>query len=503
MDKSVLIIGAGITGLAAGCYARMNGYQTHIFEQHTLPGGLCTGFKRKGYWFDGCIQFLLGTGPGTGFNRIWQELGPARDWTIFDPPEFVRLVGSDGTTTVIYNDAGKLEEQLVKVAPEDAAQIRELCADLHKLSRWDSLPGKPRELVGMLDNLKMLPGVLPYMGVFSKYRKLSASDYAQSFKSPFLRRIFPLIIQAEGMPMLGMITNLAWVIGKNGGIPLGGSLQFAQAIERRYRDLGGELHYQAPVEKILTENQRAVGVRLEDGTEWHGDAVISAVDARFTLNGLLEGRYPSPELQRCFDRWPTSGSLVQVSLGVGRDLSREAPVVTYLLDQPVTIGGRECQDITVRHFCYDRQMAPAGKSSVTVILPADYGFWKTALERGRPGYEAEKEQVAGQVIRLLEGWYPGLAQQVEVVDVATPLTYERYTGNWLGSYKGWRMTVETMDMTMSGKGLPRTLPGLDGFYLAGQWVEPGGGVPTGALSARGVIQLLCARDKQKFRTTMQ
>jgi len=502
MDKSVLIVGAGITGLAAGCYARMNGYATHIFELHNIPGGLCTGWKRKGYWFDGCIQFLLGTRQGTGFNRIWQELGAAQDWQIVNPAEFVRFVGPNGAQAVIYNDPSRLEQHLLELAPEDAVLIKELCADLRKLSQWDTPPGKPRELVGMVDNLKMLPGVLPYMGIFNKYRKLTASDYAQTFKSPLLRRIFPLIVQSEGIPMLGLITNLAWVMGNNGGIPLGGSLGFAQAIERRCLGLGGEIHYRARVEKILTENQRAVGVRLEDGTERRGDYVISAADARSTLFDLLEGKFPSDELQRCFDQWPTSGSQVQVSLGVGRDLSQKPPVVTYLLDQPVRIGSKECQDITVRHFCYDREMAPAGKSSVTVIVAADYGFWKTVLDGGPSCYEAEKEQAASQVIRLLEGWYPGIAQQVEVVDVATPLTTERYTGNWLGSYKGWKMTVETMDMTMSGKGLPRTLPGLDGFYLAGQWVEPGGGLPTGALSARGVIQLLCSRDKKKFRTTI-
>jgi len=41
-DKSLIIIGAGIAGLSAGCYALMNGYQTQIFEMHNLPGGLCT-----------------------------------------------------------------------------------------------------------------------------------------------------------------------------------------------------------------------------------------------------------------------------------------------------------------------------------------------------------------------------------------------------------------------------------------------------------------------------
>jgi len=75
MYKSMIIIGAGIAGLSAGCYGQMNGYRSRIFEMHDLPGGLCTSWKRKGYTIDGCMHFLLGSNPGTGFYRIWEELG--------------------------------------------------------------------------------------------------------------------------------------------------------------------------------------------------------------------------------------------------------------------------------------------------------------------------------------------------------------------------------------------------------------------------------------------
>ncbi len=67
-EKRVLIIGAGVAGLAAGCYARMNGYQATIFELHTCPVGLCMAWERKGYTFDGCIHYLFGSGEGQPFH---------------------------------------------------------------------------------------------------------------------------------------------------------------------------------------------------------------------------------------------------------------------------------------------------------------------------------------------------------------------------------------------------------------------------------------------------
>ena len=82
-------------------------------------------------------------------------------------------------------------------------------------------------------------------------------------------------------------------------------------------------------------------------------------------------------------------------------------------------------------------------------------------------------------------------------DVATPLTFERYTGNQHGTFGGWMLTPETYGMHMS-----HTLPGLASFYMAGQWVEPGGGVPTAAVSGRNVAQMLCKRDGIRFTASM-
>ncbi|MCK5251553.1 MAG: NAD(P)/FAD-dependent oxidoreductase, partial [Thermoplasmata archaeon] len=103
---------------------------------------------------------------------------------------------------------------------------------------------------------------------------------------------------------------------------------------------------------------------------------------------------------------------------------------------------------------------------------------------------------ADQVVAALDRRYPGLADQVEMRDVATPMTYQRYTGNWQGSFLGWLISTKTLRMRMS-----KTLPGLKDFYMAGQWVEPGGSVPTALMSGRHVIQVICKKDKKAFVAT--
>ncbi len=125
-------------------------------------------------------------------------------------------------------------------------------------------------------------------------------------------------------------------------------------------------------------------------------------------------------------------------------------------------------------------------------------FWGAVqLHEDINRYNAEKERIVDQVVAALDRRFPGMASQVEMRDVATPITFHRYTGNWQGTFEGWMITPKTFNLRMS-----KILPGLDNFYMTGQWVEPGGGVPLAAYSGRNVIQILCKRDKKSFSTTI-
>ena len=93
----------------------------------------------------------------------------------------------------------------------------------------------------------------------------------------------------------------------------------------------------------------------------------------------------------------------------------------------------------------------------------------------------------------MEKRFPGFESKVEITDVATPTTLLRYTGNWKGAYLGWASIPMNMGIRMK-----KTLPGLNNFYMAGQWVIPGGTLPLVAQSGRDVIQIQCKKDKRKF-----
>lgn len=491
MSKSIIIIGAGIAGLAAGCYGQMNGYETKIFELHDLPGGLCTSWKRKGYTLDGCIQWLVGSSPTNSFYKVWEELGAVQGREMVYQEEFFRIEGKEGKTLIVYADADRLEKHLREIAPEDAKTIEELIKAVRDLSHVQM-----QIETGIINNVKMLVNLLPLLKYFRKYGKLSIQEYAKRLQNPFLRESFAQIFDIPDFSMIALLMSLAWKHTQAAGYPIGGSLNFAKSIEQRYLELGGEISYKSKVVKIVTERNRAVGIQLADGSEHRADVIISAADGHATIFDMLGGQYLNEEIVRNYREIPIFQPIIQVSLGVNRDFSKEPHAVTFPVPEPLNIAGELHHNISLRHYCYDPTMAPHGKSVLVVSFFSNYDHWKK-LGYATEAYGTEKEKILCAVISVLEQRFPGIKNQIEVTDVATPMTYERYTGNWQGSMEGWLITPKTMT-----KRMPKTLPRLKNLYMIGQWVQPGGGVPTAAKSGRDIVKTICKTEGNKFRTTV-
>jgi len=122
--KSIAVVGGGIAGLCAGIYAQMNGYRSRIYEMHDLPGGLMTGWERKGYAVDYCIQWLVGSSPEASMHRLWREVGLLRDRQVVDLDVWAEYEGADGRRVTFWRDLDRLETRLCEVAPADADLIR-------------------------------------------------------------------------------------------------------------------------------------------------------------------------------------------------------------------------------------------------------------------------------------------------------------------------------------------------------------------------------------------
>jgi phytoene dehydrogenase-like protein len=497
-DNTLAIIGGGITGLCAGCYAAMNGYTAHVFETNEQPGGLCTTWQRGEYKFDGAVHFLIGSAPGGLFNQYWREVGALQGRVFIHHEALARFESLDGRELCFYHDLDRLRTHLLKLSPSDAPTIEDFIEGVRFFSRYQPPIDVMPELLGPVEGLRLLWETFPSLRVLRKWSRLSLGDFAARFTDPLLQTGFRLVLPESFSTFLLMAT-LAWQMQHNADYPIGGSLPLAQSIAHRFEALGGHLHYGARVAAVLTEpgrpgRERAVGLRLEDGHEYRAGAVISAADGHATLFMLLNGRFLSGPAAECYQSWPVFPSLVNLYLGVNRQFTEPSTVsgLAFPVDPPVTLGDRTWDHLFVRIVNFDPSFAPHGKTVVTVSLWSDYDYWKP-LSADPAAYQAKKQEILRAILGLLDRRWPGLSAQVEETDIVTPITYERHTGNWRGSPQGWLPSPRT-----ALKQLPRTLPGLDGFYLAGQWSEPGGGLPAAVRSGRNVIRLICHHDGKPF-----
>jgi phytoene dehydrogenase-like protein len=274
----------------------------------------------------------------------------------------------------------------------------------------------------------------------------------------------------------------------------------------RYAQLGGTIQYRNKVVRILTENDRACGVALEDGTQHRADFVVSNADGRKTILEMLGGQYMSKKVAKYCEPFPKDREVpfaVQVFLGVNRDLSCYPSALILFLEQPETVGGHACDHLHMQLYGFDASMAPAGKGVIKVELIGRPSYF-SGMYDDKAAHQAEKDRIAEQVIRLLENQFPGLRRDVEVVDVATLHTWERYMGgtqghnNFPNKYKDLTDIRNVLDF-MFGLNRMYTLPGLEHFFFAGQWVTSMGSLFANALTGRTVVQRICKQCGVRFR----
>ena len=489
--KRVIIIGGGMAGLSAGTYLRMNGYETTIYEMNATPGGLCTSWQRENYIVDLCIHFLVGSKPGTGFYEKWNELIDLNEIRFVNHDEYFRMEDGKGKVIHVYADLDRLEDEFMTQAPEDEKEIRRFITGARKLTGFDMLP---EDNANWWSQMKRMWEVLPFLGTFASFKRYSCRDYSLKFKNPLLRKVIANLFEPDMSIVFGMMC-LSWFHNRNAGYPVGGSLKFAMKFYERYNELGGQIVLNTKVAKIITENNKAIGVELSSGERREADYVVSAADGYTTIFEMLKGWYIDEKLLKFYKKAKTFPSLVFIAFGVRKNFEGWPAMLAFPSPKPVFIDPQTTvSDLCVGIHNYDPTLAPKGATLLTVMFEtSNHGYW-SSLHRDNPGqYNLEKDRISSEIISILDQRFGNIRDNVEMVDVSTPETFKSFTGNWKGSFEGWLMTPET-----GFKMLPHTLTGLGNFYMCGHWVAIGGGLPGVLLSGRETAQAICREDSKQF-----
>ncbi len=331
MDKkSIIIIGGGLAGLSAGCYALMNGYDVQIFEHAAIPGGVCTSWKTGNYLIDGCIHWLVGSSPGVSVYEIYKELGIVGSSRFLPVKTYINFVDAKtGNRFELTADYEKSKNQLIEIAPEDKDVIEEFFQGCSIMGELQIPTGSTSGSKGALGKISDIWKKRKLISYYFKYNA-PLKDFVKKIKNKWVKDIVVNLFLADMTTLFSMLM-LGYLFQKQLGMVEGGSLRFVLPIEKKFKRLGGRIIYNATVDKILTENHAAVGIKLEDGSVHKSDIVISAADLHSTLYDMLDGKYMNKRFEHMFKNWKMFTPLMLVSFGVKGEIKRYPPVNVFFL----------------------------------------------------------------------------------------------------------------------------------------------------------------------------
>lgn len=492
IKKKIVIVGGGISGLTAGIYGLENNFDVEIYEKHSIAGGQCTGWNRKGYYIDGCAHWIVGTNPKSDLNVIWRHIHAIEEDTKIYETDYYNKFDVDGEIVTFYADLEKLENEFLRVAPEDKKPIKKFISAI-KAYRKIKIPlRKPIDHMNIFELTKFGISMLPVVPYLPKTMHTSTTEYAYKFKSPILREVFFRLI--DGRYNIHSMIYIMQALSKNdAGVVEGGSKKIADNVKKHYLSLGGKIALNKEVDHILIEDNVAKGVVLKNGTIVKADYVISSTDAHHTMYDLLQGKYKDQYYESRFadrENNPLQQAF-QFSYKISADMT-DKPKMMNIRIEPLEYAGTTVNEISIRNHAFDKSLYSA--SSVTTVLMDVHDYTYDYLKGlSKEEYIAEKNRLGNRIKEEIAAYYSLKDEEIEVIDITTPLTYERYANAYRGSYMSFMTTKKVKGLMRKG-----LIKGLDNFVLSGQWIMAPGGLPIAMFTGKHAIERICKMDKRKF-----
>ncbi len=470
-----VIIGAGFGGLAAAIRLQASGVRTTLLEARDRPGGRAYVYEQDGYRFDAgptvitdpaCIEEL--------FLLAGKRLADYVELLPISP--FYRLLWEDGASFDYVNDQAELDRQIAAMSPDDVEGYRRFLEysqavyeeGYRKLGHVAFL--KPVSMVKAAPALARLQAWRSVYSIVSRYVKEPHLRQALSFHT----------LLVGGSPFASSsIYALIHALERDGGVwfPRGGTGALVQGMARLFQDIGGTLRVDAPVEGVLTEGDRAVGVRLRTGERIQADLVVSNADVMHTYAHLLKDHARGLSVARRLRRRRFSMSLFVVYFGLKAPPPADMKHHTILFGPEYKslvadiCGAKPLRDDFSIYLhapaVTDDSLAPPGCSGYYALSPVPN--LKQAID-----WDVEGPRYADRLLETIERRaIPGLRANLDTLRIFTPKDFETELNAYLGSAFSLEpiLTQSAYFRTHNRDAEIRNL------YFVGAGTHPGAGVP--------------------------
>ncbi|HEY5501838.1 MAG TPA: NAD(P)/FAD-dependent oxidoreductase [Candidatus Anoxymicrobiaceae bacterium] len=479
--KRAVVVGAGLGGLSAAAYLSKNGFKVDVFERNPHPGGYACSFVRGPFEFEAALHELSGIGPPEnrgGCYKILEGCDVARRVEFLPISDFYTSIFPDFTVTIPHGWEAA-----------EAAYAEQFPAERKGISRLlDTMRRMSEEIKSFADAASPLDLVAFPVKASHVVRALgttTAQVMGREISDPKLKALFCDIWGYYGLPpsrlswMLFALANASYL--EHGPYHVKGTSQaLSNAFVDAIQENGGKVHLRNGVRKIDVRDGRVTGVVTDEGETVRAQYIVSNANPIATCYDLL-GKENVP---RSYLKALAEGHIAVSTFNVymGLDCPGEAIGATgheYFINESydqdehynaMFTTGMQKYWVLTNYNSADPEFSPEGTSVMVLTTVLDGVAW-TELEPAR--YVETKERLAAQLIAATDRRFGGLADHISVVEVSTPLTNMRYSGNPGGSILGFDYDVIGSPMMR----LPNRGP-LEGLYFAGAWVRMGGGFET-------------------------
>ncbi|MFW2366417.1 MAG: phytoene desaturase family protein [Desulforhopalus sp.] len=451
MRVPLLVIGGGLSGIAAAIRAARFTPDVLLLEKHTRLGGLNSYFYRNKLLYETGLHAITNYAEPKDkrapLNRLLRQLKIKRSQLSFCQQYQSEILFHNCETLTFSNDYQLLESQITSKFPKSADKWRELLLFLEEFNPFSIVPFRSakRFLLDRLNDpllVEMILCPLMYYGS-SCEDDMDLNQFAIMFQAIYLEGMFR---------------------------PQGSIKDFLDLLIAHLRSLGGHIRKNAGVKKIHNSRDCVTAVELESGEVIECDNVVSTIGHLETLNLLDTNQQPQDKsahrlgfIENIFQlpdsstpRLPTDKTIIFYNKGE-----------CFAYRQPETFAdfasGVNCFPGNFQDF-----IKPPHREIRSTHL-ANYGLWRD-IEKQREAYEKEKSRVSGQSLQCLEEVVGEFGSSVTYSNCFTPVTIKRYTSKIDGAIYGSPVKIKDGDIGFSNlylAGTDQGFLGIIGSMLSG------------------------------------